>query len=354
MTEEERNIAYMPTADELRKIGQVQDLSKYVLDPEKEWEPLQYSFTQNGVGLAPRGDIHVVKAPQKNGKTFLLTLMMGAMLKGEYLGLKCEIENPRILFFDTEQHPRNTQLVYRRICRIAGIDGHTMHDQLRVLHMRGAQVEEIRHAILQEIIMYKPSVVYIDGLVDCVIDPNDQAESKAYITELSALALEYNCSIWTVLHVNPGTDKMRGHLGTIMAQKSSDVLSCMKEKQPDGSVIFTVEQTDTRNKDINKFSFAIENRKCTNGELLALPVATYINIKEKSELNEIFQEALSDKPLRSSDLIQKIIETKGIKKSRAYDLKQKAEQEGIIAQNPVTYTYRYIGLDMKNEEDMPF
>lgn len=346
---------YTPTAEELQEVGGVvQDLSQYELDPEREFEPLQYTFKQNGIGMAPLGDIHVVKAPQKNGKTFLLTLMMGAMLRGEYLGLTCEIENPRLLYIDTEQHPRNTQLVYQRICRIAGIDGRQRHEQIKVLHMRGAQVSEIRHALLQSIVFYKPTVVYLDGLVDCVIDPNDQSESKAYITELSAIALRHNCSIWSVLHVNPGTEKMRGHLGTIMAQKVSDVLQCLKEKQPDGSVIFTVEQTDTRNKDINKFSFAIEDRPDDKGRYLALPVATYINVKEKSELNEIMQRALSDGPLRSSDLIQKIIDNGDAKQSKAYMLKQRAMNEGIIEQDPVTYRFRYIGLDLTNERDCPY
>jgi hypothetical protein len=197
-------------------------------------------------------------------------------------------------------------------------------------------------------------MVYLDGLVDCVIDPNDQAESKAYITELSAIALRHNCSIWSVLHVNPGTEKMRGHLGTIMAQKVSDVLQCLKEKQPDGSVIFTVEQTDTRNKDINKFSFAIEDRADDKGHYLALPVATYINVKEKSLLNEIMQRALADGPLRSADLIQKIIDNGDAKQSKAYQLKQKATNEGIIEQDPVTYRFRYVGLDLTNEQDCPF
>lgn len=354
MTDEERNIEYMPTAEELREIGQVRDLSQYELDPTKAWEPVQYSFSQNGIGLAPRGDIHVVKAPQKNGKTFLLTLMMGAMLRGEYLGLKCEIEKPKLLFIDTEQHPRNTQLVYRRICRIAGIDGHARHGQIKVLHMRGAQVEEIRHALLQEIVLFKPDVVYLDGLVDCVVDPNDQAESKSYITELSAIALRHDCSIWSVLHVNPGTEKMRGHLGTIMAQKVSDVLQCLKEKQQDGTIIFTVEQTDTRNKDINKFSFAIEDRKGEDGEFLALPVATYVNVKERTEVDEIMQKCLSDKPLRAGDLIQKIQDTMGVKRTKAYEYKSDAEKIGIIKQDPVTYCFRYIGLDLPNEQDMPF
>ena len=350
----ETNIEYMPTAEELREIGQVQDLSQYELDPTKEWEPIQYSFTQNGIGLAPMGDIHVVKAPQKNGKTFLLTLMMGAMLKGDYLGLKCEIQTPRLLFIDTEQHPRNTQLVYRRVCRIAGINGHELHDQIRVLHMRGAQVEEIRHAMLQEIVLFKPNVVFLDGLVDCVNDPNDMKESKDYITELSAIALRHNCSIWSVLHVNPGTEKMRGHLGTIMAQKVSDVLQCLKEKTPDGTIIFTVEQTDTRNKDINKFSFAIEDRKGEDGEFLALPVETYVNVKERTATNDIMQRCLHEKPLRAGDLIQKIMDSEGVKRTKAYEYKAEAEKLGIILQDQVTYCFRYVGLDLPNENDLPF
>lgn len=347
-------LPYTPTAEELEEVGHVEDLTPYELDPAREWEPMRYSFSQNGIGVAPMGDVHVVKAPQKNGKTFLLTLMMGAMLKGEYLGLKCEIPNPKILFIDTEQHPRNTQLVYRRICHIAGIPSRQRHEQIKVLHLRGCQVAQIRHAVLQEVVFFKPDVVYIDGLVDCVVDPNDQAESKQYITELSALALRHDCSIWTVLHVNPGTDKMRGHLGTIMAQKASDVLQCLKEKQPDGSVIFTVEQTDTRNKDINKFSFAIEDRKTEDGEFLALPVPTYVNVKEKTELDEIMQKALT-RPMRGPDLIQRIMEVANVKQSKAYMMKDDALKCGIIVQDTIhTFCFRYVGLNLQNEEDMPF
>ena len=75
-------LPYTPTAEELEEVGHVEDLTPYELDPAREWEPVRYSFSQNGIGVAPMGDVHVVKAPQKNGKTFLLTLMMGAMLKG--------------------------------------------------------------------------------------------------------------------------------------------------------------------------------------------------------------------------------------------------------------------------------
>ena len=345
---------YQPTGDELREVGQIVDFSQYELDPTKEWEPMQYAFSIGGVGLAPLGDIQVVKAPQKNGKTFLLTLMMGALLKGEYIGMVSNIDNPTLLYIDTEQHPRDTLEVYRRVCMIGGIDGHTLHSQVRFLHMRGAQVEEIRHAILQYIVFYKPNVVFVDGLVDCVIDPNDQAESKSYISQLSAIAMRHNCAIWTVLHVNPGSDKMRGHLGTILSQKVSDVLMCKKERMPDGSVVFSVEQTDTRHKDVPKFQFAIEDRMDA-GKPLAMPVALYVSDAHKQELDHIMRDCLMNNPLRSGELNAKVQEVAKVKKSKAWELMNEASTCGIIAKDSITSVYTYFGIQKTlTSDEVPF
>jgi hypothetical protein len=119
-------------------------------------------------------------------------------------------------------------------------------------------------------------------------------------------------------------------------------------------VIFTVEQTDTRNKDINKFSFAIEDRKTEGGEFIALPVPTYVNIKEKTELDDIMQQALT-KPMRAGDLIDRIMEVANVKRTKAYEMKASAEQCGIIEQDTIhTFCYRYKGLNLQNEENMPF
>ena len=348
-------LPYTPTGDEIKEVGQVMDLSPWTLDPTKEWEPLQYVFSKDGVGLAPLGDIQVVKAPQKNGKTFLLTLMMGAAMVGEYLGLKCEIPNAKVLFIDTEQHPRDTQLVYRRVCHIAGIDGHENSDRLLFMHMRGASVAVIRHAILQQTVFWKPDIIFIDGTVDCVIDPNDQSESKAYVTELSRMAMEHNCAIWNVLHVNPGSDKMRGHLGTIMAQKVSDVLMCEKKKSADG-VVFEVEQTDTRHKDISKFSFIIDNCRADDGEYLAVPVAPYISETEKASLDDLMKEALKGGPLRRKELAEMLINKFGVKKSKAYYNINDAHTAGIIAFDSImSQKYRYVGFTQpKKDEQCPF
>lgn len=348
------NNEYQPQSEE--EFSDSEFLQQFELDPTIEDEPIQYCYEIGGTMCIPKGDLQANKAPQKNGKTFFQVLLMGAALKGEYLGVKCLIKNPRILYCDTEQHPRNTRLIYRRVCQIAGIDGYINHEQIKMLHLRLADdVEIVKKAIRLEIKYFRPDMVFIDGLVDCLVDFNDQKESKKVITDLSRIALDYNCAIMNVLHTNPNDDtKMRGHAGTFLAQKASDVILCLKEKKEDGTTVFNVEQTDNRNdKDFSKFSFAIELRRDTRGLLLPVPVKSYVSIQEKESLDQLFKWALKDCPLRRSDLKDKITSDDcpyKVSRSTAYKKINEAIEAGIILDDdPVTNRLRYVGLNMPND-----
>lgn len=322
------------------------------LDPSKEYGAPKFVFTQNGVGFGPLGDIQMIKAPQKNGKTFLFALMMGAILKGEYLGLKCEIKNPTILYIDTEQHPRNTQLVFRRACKIGGINGRERHSNYKAYHFRGKTPEEITNAVMVLLEDIRPTVVFLDGVRDLVEDFNDQKESKTMVTKLMDKALEYDCSIWSILHVNPGSDKARGHLGTEMQNKVSDVLTCLKEKTAEGT-IFTVDQTDARNRDIQKFSFMIQDVP-DNGGFIAVPVNTHISVKAKTQADETMARALKDGPLRYGDLADKVAEIAEVSVPTAKRRIKDAIEAKVIYIDPVMNKYHYRGLDLENDDDMPF
>lgn len=313
-----------------------------------------YTLTREGIGLFPKGDIQAIKAPQKNGKTFLISMIQGVYMRGEYNGLKSELTAPRIIYIDTEQHPRNTAKVYRRSCNIAGINEWENRDDFKVFHLRGKTPDLIRRFCSYVIRKYRPDVCFIDGVVDLAFDFNDLKESVGLVTELMDLSRQYDCAIPCVLHVNPGSDKMRGHLGTILAQKASDVLCCLKDKdKASGEVTFTVEQTDARNRDIRQFAFVIEDHEMVNGKFIAIPVAPHISVKERTESNDIMAQALVE-PLRHSDLVQKIMEIENIKdRAAAYRIKT-AIDSGIIEKDPVFGKYRYIGLDLKNEKGLPF
>ena len=336
-------------------------LKPFELDPTIEDRPIDFCFEVGGVCCSPKGDLQAIKGAQKNGKTFAESLFMGAALKGEYLNVRCLIKDCKILFVDTEQNPRNTRLVYRRVCQIANLNGREKHERLNMLHLRlSDDVETTKRAIMLKIKYYHPDIVFVDGIADCVVDFNDQKESKKYLTELSKIALEYDCAIWCTLHTNPSDEsKMRGHLGTMLAQKASDVIQCIKTKNDDGSIVFSVEQSDNRNNaDFNKFAFAIELRKDISGDSIAVPVKAYVSIAERNALNDLFKWALSESPLRRSDLKDKIISDvcpMKVSRSTAYKKIGDAIAAGIIADDdPVTYRIRYIGLDMPNEDGCPY
>lgn len=336
-------------------------LAQFELNPTEVDEPIQYCFEVGGIPTFPKGDLQANKGLQKNGKTFAEVLFMGAALKGEYLGVKCLIPNAKVLFVDTEQHPRNTRLAFRRVCQIAGINGRERHERLDMLHLRLSEdVETSRKAIRLKIKYFRPDIVFLDGLVDCIADFNDPRESKQYLTELAKISLEYNCAICSTLHTNPNDEgKMRGHLGTMLAQKASDVIRCIKSKKNDGSVVFEVEQTENRNNaDFSKFAFAIEMRKDVSGELIAVPVKSYVSVKEKADLDELFRWALKDNPMRRADLKDKIISDDcpyKVSRSTAYQKIKDALSADIIADDdPVTYRLRYLGLNLQNEDGCPF
>ena len=90
----------------------------------------------------------------------------------------------------------------------------------------------------------QPQVVLVDGVVDYVASFNDEMLSRQLINELMLMAQDYHCAIVCVLHENKASDdeNMRGHLGTVLAQKAGTVLQCHKSKQG----IITVSCPDSR------------------------------------------------------------------------------------------------------------
>ena len=160
---ESSNVPHLRNQEEIDK----EFLEPFELDPTIEDEPILYCFDVGGVPCIPKGDQQANKGQQKNGKTFTEVLFMGAALKGEFLGVKCLIPNAKVLFVDTEQHPRNTRLVYRRVCQIAGINGRERHERLNMLHLRlSDDVETTKKAIRLKIKYFRPDIVFVDGIVD--------------------------------------------------------------------------------------------------------------------------------------------------------------------------------------------
>ena len=232
------------------------------LDPSEQYVRPRYTLSYNGVPFAPLGGIHGLTGQPGHGKTFTFTQLMVAILKGEFYGLKYElsreIPEPKVLYIDTEMEKGNTQLVMLRVYEMMGWPKGTEQDRFRILWLREVTKSEDRwRKTLKAIYDMKPTVVFLDGLIDVIADFNDNKECQTLIYQCMYTASHYGISMWLLLHENPGSEKMVGHAGSFLERKATDVLKTKKDKGTE--VIFNVEQKKARSRDLDKWQFKVDD-----------------------------------------------------------------------------------------------
>lgn len=262
------------------------DISPYELDFAKPYTPPRFTLSWKGVPFAPLKGIHNITGQSGNGKTMTIAQFMAAILCGEVGELRYEladeIPHPSVLYIDTEMEEDNTIALKNRVLSMAGRDVDQQYDDFKVIEMR--DVEDIPQVddkgkpvldkkgrqitvnpaivrwrmILKAIWQYRPTVVFIDGLLDVVADFNDNIECQLLIFKCMKLASHYDISLWCVLHQNPGGEKLVGHLGSFLERKVTDVIQTKKNKDDKtGDVTFEVKQKKARSRDFADWSFRV-------------------------------------------------------------------------------------------------
>lgn len=233
------------------------------LDPSEPYISPRYTLSYNGVKFAPLGGVHGLTGQPGHGKTFTFTQLIVAILRGQFYGLKYElgrdIPHPKVLYIDTEMEKGNTQLVMLRVYEMMGWEKYSTQDQFAILWLREeVKAEDRWRKVLKAIYDMKPTVVFLDGLIDVVKDFNDNGECQSVIYKCMATASHYNISMWCLLHENPGSTKMVGHAGSFLERKATDVLKTKKNKEG-GVVSFEVSQSKARARDLDTWTFTIED-----------------------------------------------------------------------------------------------
>ena len=317
---EQNNLPEIKTPEQLRD----EELRQYWLDPREDY-PEPYNMLEfNGVPFSTIGGLQAISGQKKNGKTFVLTQLMAAVLgRGterikRYLpGLVCPQRTvdylghePKVLYCDTEMEKLNSAKVLRRVHWLCGWDIKQPNDRLRFLWLRAVKSDtESPHAmrlrlILAAIESYKPDFVVIDGVRDIMSDFNDNAESSALVLNLMQIATEKRICIWLALHMNPrprndDESKMRGHLGTELGNKVTDTLVSIKKKQGT-EVTFTVQQQDARSKDMEDWNYIVTD------DAGALGIPKIIN--HQSKLREAQKQLVSDEEKVIKDTVNALRE----------------------------------------------
>ena len=242
-----------PTEEEQKRERLRKILSDTRIRTDTEVPDLEYALEVDGTVFFARRDIHAVKAKAKAGKTTTLKVFIAALLQGEMFRVKSLLEKPRIVFFDTEQNRKDTKSILDDVAAMTGLEPEVIDAQVVLQSLRRVDREDLLPLLRLALEDEKPDVVFVDGIVEFVGSFNDESESKQIIKDLLVLSEEYNCAIICVLHTNKADEdhNMRGHLGTMLAQKAATVLECKKER---GSSVITVSCSESRHEEPTEWS----------------------------------------------------------------------------------------------------
>ena len=276
---ESTNIPQTQSAEELNW----ERLRPYLLDPREDYPEPYHMLEYNGVPFSKVGGLAAISGQKKNGKSFVLTQLMAAILGNgsertqlylpglrvpertiDYLG-----HEPKVLYIDTEMEKLSSAKVLRRVHWLCDWDMKYPNERFAVLWLKNMPKDSDKRAHIQRydmirlaIDMIKPDVMFVDGLRDLLASINDEESITQILDYFGGAAEDRNMSIWMALHQNPQRKndddeaKMRGWAGTELGNKVSDTLVSIKSKTTSG-VTFTVKQQDARDKDIDDWKFEI-------------------------------------------------------------------------------------------------
>jgi len=216
-------------------------------------------WEQNPICVLGEGDISVISGFAKTKKTFFKTMLISSYISGDEMDPGKPFRTHRtgneiILDIDTEQSAFHAQRAAKRVEYIAG-----KYEGYKPMGLKRYTAKE-RMAIIEAAVdTYKDRIglICIDGFVDLAEDFNDQVEAREISEKLMRWATDYKCHITGVLHLNPGSNKMIGHIGSAIIRKVGTAFTVQKDDEDKNASWVT--HSLARDMEIDRFKFEIIN-----------------------------------------------------------------------------------------------
>lgn len=242
------------------------DLSKEVDRPPNAItigiDDRSYNGIHYPLRFATFGNISMITGEEKSRKSFLKSLIEACAIGGQSNNFTGSVEiqghnleDKFIISIDAEQDTYDAWLNGIRIPQMVG----ALYPKYKMLKWREKSKDE-RLALLEWLFMESPykdnlGLVVLDGFVDFVKDFNDLKECDEFASKLMKYSSLTHSHIMGILHLNPNSEKARGHLGTIIGQKCETVLIIKNEGD-----FSTVKRKVGRGKSFDPFTIRIDDR----------------------------------------------------------------------------------------------
>ena len=311
---------------------------QFVIDGSIDYPDPEYLIRIGDTPTLPKGNLVAVSAKWKNGKTFFCNIIAGIFLGSDkFRGCENLIKQGKVRFFDTEQARNDTARILKTIWAITPED---RHGDIEVSCLRDADIatEDSSEGISRydfvkrTIEIEHPDLVIVDGIADLIYNYNDVIESQMMVTKLATLANKHNCCIVVVMHQNKSMqDKtMKGHIGTMLYQKCSDVFQVEKH-----GTIFQVSHPVSRHRQSVGLVFKLdENAIPTDGTADRQQQLENENKEAERKLREMLIDLIPEDgtPVKRSDIVDQLVENNPFKKAKAYNLLNQAIKKGWLVE----------------------
>lgn len=228
-------------------------------DDQREPPPIRpiFSLSVDGqlIVISTPGNITALIAQAKAGKTAFMGAMIASPMVEPTSDTDClsvvaapNLDGGALLYFDTEQSRDDFWHVTKRSMRRAAATSRP--PWLHSYCLTGMSVADAKACVFQAVsdayVRHgRVYAIFIDGVADLVLDVNSAEECNGFVSELHAIAINFDCPIVTVLHLNPqsgkgGFEKARGHLGSQLERKAETNLRI--EKNGDLSLVWSEKQ----------------------------------------------------------------------------------------------------------------
>ena len=207
------------------------------------------------ITLFSKGNFSIVTGPAKSRKSFLISMLVAAAIKGNLQGMfHCSYSGTNILI-DTEQSRYKSQQIAKRICELSENVSPSNFDIYSLRTLEPSQRLDLIDRVLET--TSNVNFVAIDGIIDLEIDPILQADqAQKIILKLMKWSEIYNIHIVCVLHYNKTVATLLGHLGSFGHRKADAVIEVLKSKADAG--ISEVKAIDCREKEFEPFAFSVD------------------------------------------------------------------------------------------------
>ncbi len=230
-------------------------IEKAKVDPYKPIQEPPAILSIAGVPLGSFGNFSCVTGKPKSRKTFFLSLLCAAVLDEQNIFPQMEsmLKGRKVIHFDTEQSRYHTHAVARRVIDLVNKPEKTGNYEMYCLRPVADKNLEIIESVIKA--TDNLGLVIIDGVADLINGYNDEEQASMIVKKLLKWTAEKDIHLITVIHQNKADRYAKGHLGSYILQKAETVLEVKRENNP---AISTVTPTHSRGRDIEPFSFSID------------------------------------------------------------------------------------------------